>query len=114
MLLVIKWQMFHPGVYPFVFTYGSATPMRYSYDVVYFWCIWMHIKTGEKEWLWGAAAACGFGIYYLTSGRSVRHSLFRGLHFIIVGMPAGVRHFRMRPRDGLLLLLPVYRGCYFC
>jgi len=66
-LMGIKWQMFHPGVYPFVFTYASATPMRFVYDVIYFWCLWMHINTGKKTWLLGAGAACGFGIYYMTS-----------------------------------------------
>ena len=60
MLLAIKWQMFHTGVFPFVFTYGSATPMRFVYDVIYFWCLWMHIKTGHKKWLDGGRGSLRF------------------------------------------------------
>ena len=107
MLMAVKWQMFHTGAFPFVFTYGSQTPIRFVYDVIYFWCVWMHIKSGGKKWLWGAALACGFGIYYLTSEGFYATASF-GAYIILLGaMPAWRELFRIRPRDGLLLGIPL-------
>jgi len=106
MLLAIKWQMFHIGAYPLVFTYYSMTPIRFIYDVIYFWCLWMHIKSGEKKWLTGAAAACGIGIYYLTSEGCYATASFGAYIILLWAMPAWRSYFRMRLRDGFLLLLP--------
>ncbi len=106
LLLGIKWQMFHPGVYPFVFTYMSATPIRFIYDAVYFWCLWMHINTGKKSWLLGASAACGFGIYYMTS-EGIYGTASLGAYIILLWtLPVWRKHFRMRLRDGFLMFLP--------
>lgn len=105
-LLGIKWQMFHPGVYPFVFTYMSATPIRFIYDAAYFWCLWMHINTGKKSWLWGAAAACGFGIYYMTSEGIYGTASFGAYIILLFAFPVWRKHFRMRLRDGLLMFIP--------
>ena len=107
MLLGIKWQMFHSGAFPFVFTYGSMTPMRFVYDVIYFWCLWMHINTGHKTWLLGAAAACGFGIYYITSEGLYGSASFAAYILLLLAMPAWRKHFRICLRDGLLILLPL-------
>jgi len=107
MLIAIKLQMFHTGVFPFVFTYGSQTPIRFIYDVVYFWCIWMHINTGQKKWLLGAGAACGFGIYYLTSEGLYGTASFGAYILLLWAMPAWRKYFHMRLRDLLLLLLPL-------
>jgi len=106
LLLGIKWQMFHPGVYPFVFTYASATPIRFIYDVVYFWCLWMHINTGNKKWLLGAGAACGFGIYYMTSEGTYGTASFGAYILLLSVLPAWRKYFRMRLQDLLLVLLP--------
>ena len=107
MLMAIKWQMFHPGVYPFVFTYGSATPMRFIYDVIYFWCLWMHIRTGQKLWLGGAGAACGFGIYYITSEGLYATASFDAYILLLLVLPVWRKHFRMRLWDGSFLFLPL-------
>lgn len=66
-ILAIKWQLFHPGVYPTVFTYGSATPVRFLADVVFFLLIWKYLTKGHKAFAAAAAAVCGFQIFYLTS-----------------------------------------------
>ncbi len=63
----IKWQMFHEGAYPLVFTYGSMTVMRYLYDVLYFGCLYMFLWRANTRYLFLAAACCGFGVFYLTS-----------------------------------------------
>ncbi len=113
MLLAIKWQMFHMGAYPFVFTYFSMTPMRVIYDVIYFWCLWMHIQTGNKNWLLGAGVACGFGIYYLTSEGTYGTASFGAYILLLLGLPAWRGHFRLRVRDGFLVLLPVAVAAVF-
>jgi len=105
-LLGVKWQMFHPGVYPFVFTYTSATPIRFFYDVFYFWCIWMHLQTGKKSWLWAAGAACGFGIYYMTSEGCYGTASFGAYILLLLALPAWRKHFHMRLRDFGVLLFP--------
>jgi hypothetical protein len=110
MLLAIKWQMFHTGAFPFVFTYGSQTPMRFIYDVVYFWCLWMHIKTGKKSWAVAAAGACGFGIYYLTSEGLYATASFDAYILLLWAMPVWRRHFHLRLRDFWLLALPFITG----
>ena len=112
MLLGIKWQMFHPGVFPFVFTYGSATPMRFVYDVVYFWCLWMHIKTGKKTWLAGAGVACGFGMYYITSEGLYATASFEAYILLLLFLPVWRKHFRLRLRDGFLLALPIVMAVF--
>ena len=104
MLLAIKWQMFHPGVHPFVFTYGSATPMRYIYDVIYFWCVWMHIKTAKKIWLIRAAAVCGFGIYYLTSEGLYGTASFYAYILLLWALPGWRAHFRVRLWDAFIFI----------
>jgi hypothetical protein len=113
MLTAIKLQLFHFGVYPFVFTYGSATPMRFIYDAVYFWCLWMHINTGRKSWLWGAGTACGFGIYYLTSEGLYATASFDAYILLLWFLPVWREHFRIRLRDGLLILLPLVVAIFF-
>jgi len=112
MLLGIKWQMFHPGVFPFVFTYGSATPMRFVYDVFYFWCLWMHIKTGKKTWLAWAGAACGFGMYYITSEGLYATASFEAYILLLWFLPVWRKHFRLRLRDGFLLVLPIVTAAF--
>jgi hypothetical protein len=106
MVIGIKWQMFHTGAFPFVFTYGSLTPMRYVYDVFYFWCIWMHLRTGHKRWLFRAAMACGFGIYYITSEGMYGTASFMAYVFLLWALPFWRAHFRVRLCDGYLLFLP--------
>lgn len=113
MLLGIKWQMFHPGVYPFVFTYMSATPIRFIYDALYFWCLWRHINTGRKSWLLGAAAACGFGIYYMTSEGTYGTASLGAYIILLFAFPAWRKYFRMRLRDALIMFLPFVAALFF-
>lgn len=112
MLMAIKWQMFHTGAFPFVFTYGSQTPIRFVYDVIYFWCLWMHIKTGNKNWLLVAGAACGFGIYYLTSEGLYGTASFMAYILLLWAMPGWRSHFRIRPRDCFLLGIPFFLAVF--
>ncbi len=65
-LWAVKTQMFHTGVFPIVFTYPSATIIRYCFDVIFLLLIWMHLSKEKKGCLLGAAALSGFAIFYLT------------------------------------------------
>lgn len=106
MLLGIKWQMFHTGAFPFVFTYGSLTPIRYVYDVIYFWCLWMHLNTGHKRWLFRAALTCGFGIYYITSEGMYGTASLIAYVILLYAFPLWRGHFRILLSDIYLLFLP--------
>jgi hypothetical protein len=113
MLIAVKWQVFHIGNLPFMFTYGSMTPMRFVYDVIYFWCLWMHIRSGQKKWLIGAAVACGFGIYYLTSEGVYATASFGAYILLLLAMPVWRDHFRMRLRDIFFTLIPFAAAIFF-
>lgn len=67
LILGIKWQMFHPGVYPFVFTYGSTTPVRFVMDIFFFACLYRHLVTGKQYWFWVIGIIAGIQAWYLTS-----------------------------------------------
>lgn len=62
----IKIQMFHTGVFPIIYTYPSAAIIRYCFDVIFLYLIWMHISKEQKGCLLSAAALSGFAIFYLT------------------------------------------------
>ncbi len=63
----IKVQMFHMGVYPFVFTYGSATVLRFWWDIFFFMALWRHLNTGLPRFAWIAAILVGIQLFYLPS-----------------------------------------------
>lgn len=65
--LVIKFQLFNAGVYPFAFTYGSATVLRNWFDVFVMIAIWAHIVHPSKRWLILAACASGAQLFYIPS-----------------------------------------------
>ncbi len=66
-LLGIKWQMFHPGIYPFVFTYASTTPLRFIFDLLFFACLSQHLNGAKRRWFWLAGIVPGIQAWYLTS-----------------------------------------------
>ncbi len=63
----IALQMFHPGVYPLVFTYPSTTVMRHPLDIVFFAGLLIYVRTDRWMWLVMSAVACGVSIFYLDS-----------------------------------------------
>lgn len=66
-LFAIKTQMFHTGVFPLVFTYGSATVIRYFFDIFFIYAIWSHIQSGRGLWLSLAAVTCGIALFHITA-----------------------------------------------
>ena len=67
MLWGIRVQMFHPGDYPFVLTYPSATVIRYFFDIFVLAAIYCHLQRGRSGWLWLAGLLSGFAVYYMDS-----------------------------------------------
>jgi hypothetical protein len=67
MLWGIRVQMFHPGDYPFVLTYPSATVIRYFFDIFVMAAIFRHLQQGNFRWLLFAGALSGFAVYYMDS-----------------------------------------------
>ncbi len=66
-LYAIKVQMFNTGVYPFVFTYGSATVMRFWFDIFFLLAIAAHLRNPSRWFLVVAATACGAQLFYIPS-----------------------------------------------
>ncbi|MBI4309927.1 MAG: hypothetical protein HY591_06310 [Candidatus Omnitrophica bacterium] len=66
-LFMLKIQMFNTGVYPFVFTYGSATVLRYWFDILFFFAVAAHIRKPSVWSLAAAGCACGAQLFYIPS-----------------------------------------------
>lgn len=64
-MTAIKMQMHHTGVYPMVFTYGSTTVIRYCFDIIVLWALFMHLRTYDRRWLIAAAAFCGVQLFHI-------------------------------------------------
>ncbi len=64
-VLLIKWQMYHPGVVPFIFNYPSATSLRFGVDLLLFWMLLMHLRSMRGWWLWAAAGVIGVSLFYM-------------------------------------------------
>lgn len=63
----IKWQMFHPGIFPIVYTYGSATVTRYYFDIFFLLFVFLHIYRGQRWLLLAAGATTGVAIFHISS-----------------------------------------------
>jgi hypothetical protein len=64
-LLAIKWQMFHQGAFPFVFTYPYSTVVRFWFDVTVLFLLLAH-RRGQFYFLPLAGAVCGLGLLHIT------------------------------------------------
>ncbi len=67
MLVLLRVQLFHPGVYPFGLTYPSATAIRYIFDVFVFILLWMHLKKNDLKPLVLAGVLCAMANVYMDS-----------------------------------------------
>ncbi len=66
-LFLIKIQMFHTGVFPFPLTYGSATVLRYWFDIFFLFAIAAHVRRPSLWYIAAAAFACGLQLFYIPS-----------------------------------------------
>ena len=65
-LIAIKWQMFHPGDYPIVFTYPYSTVCRYFFDIIFFFLLLAHIRRENFYILAAAGAVSGLALFYIS------------------------------------------------
>lgn len=88
-LLAIKWQMFHAGVWPVIWRYGTPTVLRHFWDVGILWFLNEYLRQDKKRFLFLAAAFAGWSIsYMLDTGLYIAFAL--GV-FIILDLASGLR-----------------------
>ncbi len=66
MLMLIKLQMFYSLAFPQPFTYPSATPARFMFDIIFMFAILAHVGQQRRLYLWLAAVSCSAAIFYMT------------------------------------------------
>lgn len=64
-ILLIKWQMFHPGVSVIIFDYPSASVWRYPLDIFFLFLLLAHLRRSDWRFLMGAAFISGFSCFYM-------------------------------------------------
>lgn len=111
LLYMLKLQMFNTGVYPFVFTYGSATVMRYWFDILCMMAIAAHIQRPSPWFLAAAACACGAQLFYLPTEGVYLTAAYAAYMLIHLFRRSWREHigFTLRrwPCWGILVVLPV-------
>lgn len=65
-LAAFRVQMFHTGTFPFVFTYPSALPIRYIFDIGLFWLLWIHLHDPRQRYMAFMGLLCGTSLFYMT------------------------------------------------
>lgn len=111
MLWGIREQMFHPGDYPFVLTYPSATVIRYFFDIFVMAAIYCHLQRGRSGWLLCAGALSGFAVYYIDSTGVFLLAAYYAYLVCLLMMPYTRSMLYKKRQDALVLggyfLLPV-------
>ena len=98
-LLAVKLQMFHWGIYPLLWRYPSATPVRYLFDLVPIFFIYKHATGGREKYLWLAAAASGLMMAYIFEVGIYLTLAFYAYVFILLTLPSTRSKFFHYPRD---------------
>ncbi len=88
LMLGIKWQMLHTGVFPIVYTYGSATVTRYYFDIFFLIFIFFHLRNYHRGLLLAAAASAGMAIFYISSDGIYLAATFYAYLLIHLAVPA--------------------------
>jgi hypothetical protein len=65
-LLAIKWQMFNPGNYPFIFNYPYSTVIRFGFDIIVLLLLLGHLRLGSFYFLVAAALVCGTALFHVS------------------------------------------------
>ncbi len=107
-LFAIKVQMFHTGVFPIVWTYGSATVIRYFFDIFFLYAVWFHLQNGRGIWLSAAAICCGLALFHITAEGIYLTATF--FFYLMVTYLGGVFRKDIFP---FRLRLPAAAGCAF-
>jgi hypothetical protein len=116
-ILLIKWQMFHPEVAPVVFSYPSITIWRYPLDIIFLFLLLSHLRHADMRLLAGAGVICGFSSFYMIDTgvyMSVAYGFYVVFAFIMDFQNGSWRETRIRilKATGMLLIVPVTTlGC---
>jgi len=117
MLWGIRVQMFHPGTYPFVLTYPSATVVRYFFDIFVMFTIYRHLQSGRQIWLLAAGALSGFSVFYVDSTGVFLLAAFYAYLACLLMMPYTRRMLYQKREDlaalGVYVLLPLLVALLF-
>ncbi len=60
----ISVQMFHPGVFPLVWQFPSATVIRFWWDIPILLALLAHLRTGKSIYLWLASVGVGLALVW--------------------------------------------------
>lgn len=107
-LSVVLWgirvQMFHPGDYPFVLTYPSATVIRYFFDIFVMAAIFLHLQKGNLRWLIAAGILSGLSVFYVDSTGVFLVVAYYFYIFCLLLMPYTRRMLYHKPQDIALII----------
>jgi hypothetical protein len=104
-MLGIKWQMFHTGVFPIVYTYGSATVTRYYFDIFFLILIFYHLRHYRRALLTVAGAVAGFAVFYISSDGIYLLATYYAYFLIHLVVPQFRRKLFPRRKDWAMLAL---------
>jgi hypothetical protein len=62
----LKWQMFHTGMYPFIFGIPNGLVVRYFWDIIFFMLLYRHIHKQESWALLLLSVCAGGSVFYVS------------------------------------------------
>ncbi len=63
--VLIKLQMFYSLAYPQPYTYLSAMPVRFLFDIIFMFCVLGHVKSHKRIYLYLAGLSCASALFYM-------------------------------------------------
>jgi len=87
-LMGIKVQMFYTLTVPQPLTYASGTPVRFMFDVLFFFSIWGHLCKQKTVYLWAASLSCAGAIFYMMETGLYLTTAFYGYLFMYGLVPS--------------------------
>jgi len=64
-LLAVKLQMFHIGVFPLIWAFPGQSILRHLFDVAVFFCLWCYARGQGEVFLWLAGALIGISLGFV-------------------------------------------------
>jgi len=116
-LVLIKWQMFHPGVATIIFNYPSATIWRNPLDLLLLFLLLFHLRRPTQHLLYAAASVCGLSCFYMIDTGTYMTVTF--LFYLIASLildlqdiPLSMIRKKILNTAGIFLIAPlVTLGC---
>jgi len=116
-ILLIKWQIFQPGVATIIFDYPSATIWRNPLDLILLFLLLSHLRHPDRRLLIAAAIVCGLSCFYMIDTGTYLSIAFAFyiVFSLVMDLQEGLWK-NVRPKvlnaAGILLIIPgVTLGC---